>query len=281
MAAMNDIRLGLIGDNIRDSSAPALHRLGGELAGLSVSYDLLVPAERGEDFDATFRHAAEAGYRGINITLPYKERVVAKVTIDDPLVRALAAVNTVLFEPEGPKGFNTDFSGFVAAYRNAFADAPTDSVCQIGAGGVGKAVAFGLIELGIEDLRLVDLDRPKAEALAQTLLRARPDLRIEVATEPATAHGIINCTPVGMVGYGGTPVEPALLQGASWVFDAVYTPLDTPFLQAATAAGLKVLSGYELFFYQGLHAFEIFCGRRLDEPALRAALLAQARSGMR
>ncbi|MEQ9642171.1 MAG: shikimate dehydrogenase [Alphaproteobacteria bacterium] len=278
---MSEIRLGLIGDNIRDSSAPDLHRLGGQMAGMSVSYDLLVPAERGEDFDATFRHAAEAGYRGINITLPYKERVVAKLAIDEPLVRTLAAVNTVLFEPDGPRGFNTDFSGFVAAYRNTFdGDAP-GAVCQIGAGGVGKAVAFGLVELGLEELRLVDLDQPKAEALAAVLRRTRPGLRIEVATTPAQADGIVNCTPVGMVGYGGTPVDPALLRNARWVFDAVYTPLRTPLLNDAAAAGLKVLSGYELFFYQGLHAFEIFCGCALDEAAMRAALLARTGAGMR
>lgn len=273
---MRDIRLGLIGDNIRESSAPALHRLGGKLAGLAVSYDLLIPAERGEDFDATFRYAATSGYRGINVTLPYKERVVPKVTVDDPLVRAMAAVNTVLFEPDSAKGFNTDFSGFVAAYRGAFGDRAPGPVCQIGAGGVGKAVAFGLIELGLEELRLVDLDLAKAETLAAVLSRARPGLSIEVADTPAPAAGIVNCTPVGMVGYGGTPVDPALLRGATWAFDAVYTPLQTPFLRDAAAAGVAVLSGYELFFFQGLHAFEIFCGRRLDEAALRAALLAQA-----
>ena len=66
------------------------------------------------------------------------------VTIADPLVRAIGAVNTVVFAEDGPQGFNTDYSGFMAAYRAVFGDKPPGTVCLIGTGGVGKAVAFGL-----------------------------------------------------------------------------------------------------------------------------------------
>ncbi len=148
---------------------------------------------------------------------------------------------------------------------------------MVGAGGVGKAVAFGLIALGLTDLRLVERDLPKAEALAEALRAAAPALRVsvtgDVAAGAAGAAGLINCTPVGMVGYDGTPVPRALMAGAEWAFDAVYTPVDTQFLQDAEAEGLQVMSGYELYFYQGLHAFAIFHGRPIDEATLRAALL--------
>ena len=63
------------------------------------------------------------------------------------------------------------------------------------------------------------------------------------------------------------------MAGAEWAFDAVYTPVDTQFLRDAAAEGLQVMSGYELYFYQGLHAFKIFHGRPIDEAVLRAALL--------
>jgi shikimate dehydrogenase len=75
-----------------------------------------------------------------------------------------------------------------------------------------------------------------------------------------------------MVGYDGTPVPRALMAGASWAFDAVYTPSDTQFLKDAAAEGLRVVSGWELYFYQGLHAFAVFHGRELGEAALRRAL---------
>jgi shikimate dehydrogenase len=80
------------------------------------------------------------------------------------------------------------------------------------------------------------------------------------------AEGLVNATPVGMVGTPGSPVPPELLGGRRWAFDAVYTPRDTEFLQHARRAGLGVLDGYELFFHQGVAAFELFTGRRPGDP---------------
>ena len=102
------IRLGLIGDNIAASQSPRLHRWAGAQNGRRATYDRLVPAEMGMEFDAVFAHVAASGYRGVNVTYPYKERAAAKVVVQDPLVRAIGAVNTVVFEPGGPQGFNTD-----------------------------------------------------------------------------------------------------------------------------------------------------------------------------
>ena len=98
---------------------------------------------------------------------------------------ALGAVNTVVFGEAGPEGYNTDWSGFMAGYRNAFGERPPGRVCLIGAGGVGKAVAFGLIELGLEELALVERDLPKAEALAAALTAAAPGLAVAVTGDVA------------------------------------------------------------------------------------------------
>lgn len=269
-------QLGLIGDNIADSKSPRLHELAGRLLGRPTAYDRLVPRILGLDFDEVFEQARIDGYRGLNITYPYKERVVAKLRIDQPQVARLGACNTVVFETDGPRGFNTDWSGFMAAYRHAFGDAAPGAVCMIGAGGVGKAVAFGLIDLGMTELRLVERDLPKAEALAEALRAAAPGVSVTCTTDAAAgaagAAGLVNCTPVGMVGYEGTPLPREAMAGAAWAFDAVYTPVDTRFLRDAEAEGLKILSGYELYFYQGLHAITLFQGLEVDEAVLRQAL---------
>jgi shikimate dehydrogenase len=270
------VRLGLIGDNIAQSQAPRLHELAGRLTGIPVRYERLVPKELGQAFEAVFETARRSGFRGLNITYPYKERVVPLVTVPDPQVAALGAINTVLFAPAAPQGFNTDWSGFIAGYRHTLGDRAPGPVCMVGAGGVGKAVAFGLLTLGLEDLTLVERDLPKAEALADALKAAAPKLKVQVTgdvvTGTAGAAGLINCTPVGMVGYDGTPMPRTLMKGAAWAFDAVYTPVDTRFLNEAAAEGLTVMSGWELYFYQGQHAFEIFHGRPIDEALLRRAL---------
>ncbi|WP_018633653.1 shikimate dehydrogenase family protein [Neomegalonema perideroedes] len=269
-------RLGLIGDNIAASQSPRLHELAGRLTGIEVSYERLIPRERGRSFEEVFEEARAAGYRGLNVTYPYKERVTALVRIPDPRVAALGACNTALFTPEGPEGHNTDWSGFMAAYRHVLGEAAPGAVCMVGAGGVGKAVAFGLMALGATELRILERDRAKAEALAEALKAAGGAMRASVAETPeegvAGAAGLINCTPVGMVGYEGTPLPASLLKGAVWAFDAVYTPVETQFLREAEQAGLKIVSGYELYFYQGLHAYELFHGRPIPEALLREAL---------
>ena len=111
------LKLGLIGDNIASSSAPLLHRLAGQQRGFVVSYDRLVPKEVGLDFEQVFMRCKTSGYRGINITYPYKERVVKLVEIEDPFLQAMGAVNTVVFGDAGPLGYNTDYTGFIEAYR--------------------------------------------------------------------------------------------------------------------------------------------------------------------
>jgi shikimate dehydrogenase len=270
------IRLGLIGDNIAASQSPRLHRLAGAQNGVRVVYESLVPAVIGLPFDALFADVAGGSHRGVNVTYPYKERAAARVTVDDPLVRAIGAVNTVVFGPGGARGFNTDHSGFIAAYRRVRGDALPGAVLMIGAGGVGKAVAFGLVALGLTDIRIVDRDRAKADGLAQALCDARPGLAARTGADAAAlaagAQGIINCTPVGMTGHAGTPLPRPALSGAAWAFDAVYTPVDTQFLTDAAGEGLQVIPGYELFFSQGVDAWAIFTGLPLDHARLRRDL---------
>lgn len=137
-------------------------------------------------------------------------------------------------------------------------------------------MAFGLLDLGLEEIRLVERDLPKAEALASAMRAARPGLRATVTADPGEgangAHGLVNCSPIGMVGYDGTPMPRQHMAGAAWAFDAVYTPVNTQFLTDAAAEGLTTISGYELFFFQGVDAWRIFSGKSVDPAQLRAAL---------
>lgn len=270
------LRLGLIGDNIGASRAPVLHRLAGAQHGIDVTYDRLVPRERGKAFDALFDHVAQAGYRGINVTYPYKEMAAQRVRIADPLVQAMGAVNTVLFGTGRPVGFNTDYSGFLSAYRAARRGASPGVVLLIGAGGVGRSLAFALAELGASEVRIADLDTTRAGALAAALRAAFPRLPVVLGQVAANlSHGIdgvLNATPVGMVGHEGTPLPRDAMPAQGWAFDAVYTPVDTVFLSDAAAAGLTTISGYELFIGQGVDAWRLFADLPLDETRLRAAL---------
>jgi shikimate dehydrogenase len=271
------VQLGLIGDNIKRSKSPLLHRLAGQLCGLDVSYKPLIPADMGLEFNAVFAQCQSGGFRGINITYPYKELVFPRLTVDDPRIRQIGACNTVLFEAGGPSGTNTDYTGFIAAFRESLLGTAAGKVALVGAGGVGKAIAFGLCELGASQIRLFDTDRMRATSLAIAIQSAAPEMQILVAASVDEAvdgcDGIVNCTPLGMTGIPGTSVPRGLMPSSGWAFDAVYTPVDTQFMTDAQASGLSTISGYELFFHQGVDAFRAFTGHDVDMPALRKALL--------
>lgn len=276
------IRLGLIGSNIAMSRSPDLHRLCGHMLGLEISYELLVPADLDETFATVFARCRESGMRGVNVTYPYKELVAALVRVPDAEVALLGSINTVIFVPAGPRGYNTDYSGFIAAYRAAFAEQLPGQVAVVGAGGVGRAIAFALARLGASHLHLVDAEPRRAENLARALegiAAPAPEIRVarDVAQAVAGTDGIVNCTPIGMTGHPGSAIDARLLGSQRWAFDAVYTPVETEFLRAARRADLATISGYELFFHQGIQAFELFTGRApRDLDALRRQLPASA-----
>ena len=276
MSGAPTLKLGLIGDNIAASRAPDLHRIAGRLNNMDVQYDRLIPKALNQTFDQIFENCRDNGYQALNITYPYKEHVVSKVEIDDPMVRSIAAVNTVVFQGTSTKAFNTDYTGFIAAYEQVRAGAKPGVCCLVGTGGVGRALAFGLVKLGADEIRLFDRDSAKAQQLAydlnaldpQTVVTAVDDL--DVAT--ANCDGLLNGTPLGMVDYPGSAFEPKTIPNAAWVFDAVYTPIETMFLQSAKATGAQIISGYELFFFQGVHAWHHFTGLDVNTQKLRAAL---------
>ena len=273
---MTPTRLGLIGDNIARSQSPRLHVEAGRLCGLDLTYERLIPHDLGRSFDEVFEHCLDEGFRGINVTYPYKEEVVPRLTVPDPATAVIGACNTVLFGQGQPEGHNTDYSGFIAAFRERFPSAAPGRVAMAGAGGVGKAVAFALARLGADELRIFDRDRDRADRLATAVSESGSFTRVVVAgtieEAAAGADGFVNCTPLGMVGYAGSAVPAPLLAGASWAFDAVYTPVETDFLRDAETAGLEVMSGYELFFHQGIDAFRLFTGMEVDAAALRKVL---------
>jgi len=270
-------KLGLIGVGIARSRAPELHRLAGRLCGVAISYDLIEPpAGVPYAFDEALQACRRRGYRGVNVTYPFKEHAALAVQAASEQVRRLGAVNTVRFDDEAqPCGFNTDYTGFSRAFASRFPARKPGVVAIVGAGGVGRAIAFALTDLHATEIRLFDQDRAKSAAVAAAL-RASTGTRIvsceSVEQVSAGADGLVNATPLGMHNHPGTPIPRNLLKAQTWAFDAVYTPTATRFLLDAADAGLQILYGYELFFCQGVDAFEIFTGMSVDEARLREAL---------
>jgi shikimate dehydrogenase len=253
---------GLIGAPIAASAAPAMHERAAEALGIRCHYQLIeVAGADAAGLRALLDGVRRLGFAGVNVTFPYKGAVIP--LLDDMSARArdIGAVNTVVVRDGRLIGHNTDTTGFERAIVEVGAIANRGAIALIGAGGVGKAIAFALANLGATELRIFDADRGRAEALALQL-RGRLQARVadDVASALQGAAGVVNATPVGMLPDRGMAVPETLLHRDLWVADAVYTPLWTPLLIAARATGAKVMTGRELAIYQAADAFELFTG---------------------
>lgn len=258
----NRILTGLLGAPIAQSAAPAMHERAAAALGLRCHYQLIEVAGAGrEELKVLVEGVRRLGFAGINVTFPYKEAVVGLLDELSPDAARIGAVNTVVVRDNRLIGYNTDTTGFARAIAPLVDASSHGAAAIIGAGGVGKAIAFALAGLGVADLRIFDCDRAKAVHLAARLeghARARAAHSVEDALQGVV--GLVNASPVGMLPSLGTPVPDALLHAGLWVADAVYSPLWTPLLTAAKASGATVMTGRELAIYQAAEAFELFTG---------------------
>lgn len=279
--------VGLLGANIGGSLTPRLHEAEADRLGLSYAYRIIDldsiggPAERSA---ALVRSAAELGYDGLNVTHPSKQLVQDGLDDLSPDARILGAVNTITFQGGKAVGHNTDHTGFIGGVRAGLPFAATNSVVQIGAGGAGAAVAFGLLRAGTRHLVIADIEPAKAEALASRLAPHFPDSDVSVTRTDSVsasireADGLVNSTPIGMTGYPGVPVDLALIHSGLWVADVIYRPLETLLIKAARDRGCAVLDGGRMVVGQAAAAFELFTGIQPDADRMLSTFRDAVRS---
>jgi shikimate dehydrogenase len=253
---------GLLGAPIAQSAAPAMHERAAEALDLRCHYQLIEVAGAGQDeLRLLLEGIRRLGFAGVNVTFPYKEAVVDLLDELSPDAVLIGAVNTVVVRDGRLIGHNTDTSGFARAITHLVTASAHGPVALIGAGGIGKAIAFALAGLGVPDLRIFDSERAKAAKLAAQLDgHAKASVTDSVEDALRGVVGVVNGSPVGMLPNLGTPVPNHLLHAGLWVADAVYSPLWTPLLTAAKAKGATIMTGRDLAIYQAADAFELFTG---------------------
>jgi shikimate dehydrogenase len=256
------ILTGLLGAPIAHSASPAMHERAAEALGLRCHYQLVEVAGAGrEDLKLLLEGVRRLGFAGINVTFPYKEAVGDLLDELSPGAARIGAVNAVVVRDGRLIGHNTDTTGFARAVSHLVTASAHGPVALIGAGGVGKAIAFALAGLGVAELRIFDSENAKSAHLAKQLdSQVKTSATQSVEDALRGVAGMVNGSPVGMLPNLGTPVPENLLHADMWVADAVYSPLWTPLLTAAKAKGAAVMTGRELAIYQAADAFELFTG---------------------
>lgn len=269
------VLVGLVGAGIQASRTPRLHEREGAEQGLRYIYKLIDLEALGIGSDALpdiLTAAQRFGFAGLNITHPCKQAVIPLLDDLSPDASALGAVNTVVFRNGRRVGHNTDWWGFAESFRRELPHVRRDRVVQFGAGGAGAAVAHALLSLGAGEVMIIDTDEARAASLA-TDLRNRFGGTCAFANPPvadalATADGMVNTTPLGMVNYPGMAVPAELLRSELWVADIVYFPLETELLRQARARRCLTMSGGGMAVFQAVGAFSLLTGKEPDSARM-------------
>jgi shikimate dehydrogenase len=267
MSRSRVILAGLIGAGIQASRTPALHEHEGDAQGLRYLYQLIDLDQLHLDSTALpdlLQAAERMNYTGLNITFPCKQAIIPLLDELSPEARGIGAVNTVVLKDGKRVGHNTDCLGFAEGFRRGLTDAARERVVQMGAGGAGAAVAHALLSEGVRQLTIFDVDRERAESLANNLNQhfgpSRAQAGLDLPGALAQADGLVNTTPMGMAKLPGTPVPAELLRKQMWVAEIVYFPLETQLLRDARALGCRTLDGGNMAVFQAVKAFELFSG---------------------
>ena len=277
MSRSKVILAGLIGAGIQASRTPALHEHEGDAQGLRYLYQLIDLDQLRLDSTALpdlLQAAERMNYTGLNITFPCKQAVIPLLDELSPEARGIGAVNTVVLKDGKRVGHNTDCLGFAEGFRRGLTDAARERVVQMGAGGAGAAVAHALLSECVRQLTIFDVDRERAESLANNLNQhfgaSRAQAGRDLPGALAQADGLVNTTPMGMAKLPGSPVPAGLLRKEMWVAEIVYFPLETELLRDARALGCRTLDGGNMAVFQAVKAFELFSGKVPDAQRMLA-----------
>ncbi|MBU2810804.1 shikimate dehydrogenase [Acidithiobacillus thiooxidans] len=254
---------GIIGDPVKHSLSPWMHRLFAQQLGIDMVY---VPFPvMAADLPKALKGLAAAGVLGLNVTVPHKEST--KILMDElsPAAAQIGAVNTVHYAAGRFMGDNTDAVGFQRALeRHAGDNWRSGPVLIIGAGGAARAIIYALGTAGCPAIYVANRHVERAEKLAaefpQFPLHPLPLERQILARILPQTLLLVNTSALGLYGESHPELDLELLPNHGNVYDIVYNPLETPLLRAARQYGRVAIDGLGMLVEQGAESFRIWTG---------------------
>ena len=263
------VRLAVLGDPLRYTCSPQLHRAGAVALGLTCeSHALRTPLA---DLTETLERLEKSGYAGCNLTMPLKEAALACVRAVTPRARQARSVNTITFSGSGREGDSTDGIGFVDLIKSLDRDVAASRVVLLGAGGAARSLALALRDAGGGGLSVVSRREPPADEAWGGGLAAHWCAWDSAAAQAALAAAevVVNCTPLAGL---DTPARLGLLARGVLVVDLTYGEALTPWVQAARAQGIEAVDGLGLLVHQARHSLMRWFGRDVPLAPLAAAV---------
>lgn len=237
---------GLLGKKLSHSLSPKIHDLFFEIQGISSTYDLIETSpDELEEYIKTFK--------GLNVTIPYKETVIPYLEELSREAELIGAVNTIYKN----KGYNTDYYGFKQMMKVNSIDVKQKKVIILGTGGASKAVYAYVKDAGAKEILFASRSKTGKQFINYT------------EEEKFTGDVIINTTPVGMhPKESSSPVSKVVVGRFNAAVDLIYNPEETKFLKYAKDQGLNYTNGFYMLVAQAIKAEEIWQERSIDDEII-------------
>lgn len=265
---------GLIGNPVEHTMSPAIHNDLAEKTGYNLAY---VPfhVETGRLGDA-IKGGFALNLLGMNVTVPYKSDVIEFLSDIDPLAERIGAVNTLVRNEKGYKGYNTDMPGLLRAMKSDSVTIAGEKVIILGAGGVARAVAMLLANEGALEIIILNRTLEKAMAIADEIngyvgkeIVKAMELNSWSELPKEEKYLAIQSTNVGMY----PKVEQAVIEEESFYqrihtgYDLIFNPLETKFMSLVKQAGGRAYNGLKMLLYQGIIAYELWTEIPIEEES--------------
>ncbi|HOX28448.1 MAG TPA: shikimate dehydrogenase [bacterium] len=261
---------GVIGHPIAHTSSPALHNAAFGAEGMNASYAAfdVAPESLGEAISGM----RALNIRGLNVTVPHKEKIIRYLDGVVGEAALLRSVNVVDNKGGRLTGYNTDVEGFKRSLEHAGVNVAGEKIVVLGAGGAARSVVRALELGGAGEIAVVNRTHEKAESLAaESAARGGRTKAVSFSSQDGynilrDCAIIVNATSVGLRPGDGAPLDTEMLNGGHTLVDLIYKPPLSEFLAAGAARGARTLNGFGMLVFQAMEAFRIWTGRtpRMD-----------------
>lgn len=248
---------GLIGEKLSHSFSPVIHKLILKKLNIDGEYNLFEIEP--ENLDKSMDALKILGCRGTNVTIPYKIRVMDYMDDISKEAKDIGAINTIEFDGNRLKGYNTDYYGFGLTLKKNGIDVLNKNIMVLGTGGASKAVIRYILDEGAASITYVSR---YPEKFKQSNFEV---ISYEKLRKIKSGDIIVNCTPCGMYPNGDDyPVGRKVLNKFDTAVDLIYNPEYTLFLKMGKELGLKIANGLYMLVAQAVAAEEIWHKRNIS-----------------
>lgn len=250
---------GLFGKTLSHSISPELHKEIYKVTGYDAAYKIM--EFQNDELENAVNALKILKIKGVNVTIPYKEKVLPFLDFIDEDVKNIGAVNTISLKSEKLYGYNTDCYGFGKMIEDF--KVLGKNVTVIGYGGASKSVIYHLLKSNVNSITIVSR---KAFELKKSI--TNPKIKVINYEDVYNIKGdvIVNTTPIGMYpDVDKSPVDKKIFKNYDKACDLIYNPKKTRFLKDADSMNLKTENGLKMLIYQAIKSVEIWREEEIKE----------------